>query len=508
MISTVAFVTDRMNARLVVDALAEDEARQLPVYSEILSRHFEAVVGDIRVLAHSVLLRDYLQNRDVESARRLAESFCILAEGTMLYDQVRFIDSDGIERVRVNFDESVARVVSEEELQDKSRRYYYADLIRMETGALYVSPFDLNVEHGEVEMPPKPMMRLGTPVDTPRGERAGILVLNFLGERVVEELAHASRGRPGSLMLLNNDGYWLYAEDASLPWGFMFPEGADLRFQNRYPVVWEWMIEGDGGRFETEDGVFLAKRVDPLSRVAGSAMHPNVKPASRSPAWWVVSHIERVSIESLLRPGRLRRQAVYLVALSVAFVVSVVLTRSLAKGKRYRRELEFAALYDPLTGLPNRRLFFDRLAVGRASAERHRCAMAVMFVDLDRFKVVNDTYGHDAGDELLVQTAQRLQAALRGVDTIARMGGDEFAVLLSEVDSRETALSVAAKLRSVLTEPFALVAATVSIDASIGVSCAHPGVEPDPDVLLKRADRAMYTVKRAGRGGVRLCEEE
>lgn len=171
--------------------------------------------------------------------------------------------------------------------------------------------------------------------------------------------------------------------------------------------------------------------------------------------------------------------------------------------QRLRRELLALALRDPLTGLANRAVLDDRLAHALASARRHGGSLALLFVDLDAFKPVNDRLGHQAGDAVLVAVAERLRRAVRPSDTVARHGGDEFAVLCEKAGSREDVLAIARRLVADLAQPFTVGGATVRISASVGVAFAQPGAE-DPGELVRRADRAMYAAKR-DRGGVAVA---
>jgi diguanylate cyclase (GGDEF)-like protein len=154
------------------------------------------------------------------------------------------------------------------------------------------------------------------------------------------------------------------------------------------------------------------------------------------------------------------------------------------------------AVHDALTGLPNRALFADRVEHGLARARRRRTRVAVLFCDLDHFKVVNDSLGHHAGDQLLRQVSTRLRGALRATDTVARLGGDEFAVCLPYLHSAAEAGAIAGKLLAVLSAPFELVEMSVTLSASIGVAFSGEHGQ-DPSILLQRADIAMYRAKRA-----------
>ena len=167
--------------------------------------------------------------------------------------------------------------------------------------------------------------------------------------------------------------------------------------------------------------------------------------------------------------------------------------------KQTEEKLRFRANHDALTGLPNRRLFEDRLQSAIASALRHGERFALMLVDLDRFKGVNDRFGHLAGDALLVEVGRRLQLCVRASDTVARLGGDEFAVILGEVGGREDAAEVAGRICASMAEPFELGEGVAQVGASVGVALG-PQDDADAEELQRRADAALYSVKHGGRG--------
>jgi diguanylate cyclase (GGDEF)-like protein len=169
------------------------------------------------------------------------------------------------------------------------------------------------------------------------------------------------------------------------------------------------------------------------------------------------------------------------------------------------RQLRHQAFHDPLTGLANRSLFQDRLRHALALHARDGRSLAVVFLDLDDFKAVNDCFGHIAGDELLVRVAERLTGALRSGDTIARLGGDEFAVLLEDGGDP---FGSAQRMADALGQPFTLAAQDLAVDASIGVAALAPGDRtPTADQLLGRSDDAMYAAKRAGKGQIVAARE-
>lgn len=169
-------------------------------------------------------------------------------------------------------------------------------------------------------------------------------------------------------------------------------------------------------------------------------------------------------------------------------------------------EIEYMAYHDTLTGLPNRSLFLDRLQKAILRADRESDVLAVMFIDLDKFKPVNDQHGHNIGDLLLKAVAKRIADGLRKSDSAARIGGDEFVVLLLSVDSDENAMIVAEKVRLMLNEPFEIEGLSLEISATIGVSL-YPSHSEKEQELMKLADIAMYYAKADGRNCVRIYEK-
>ncbi len=176
--------------------------------------------------------------------------------------------------------------------------------------------------------------------------------------------------------------------------------------------------------------------------------------------------------------------------------------RLLLERKRATEQIQHQATHDGLTNLPNRTLFMDRLESALAMSRRHKNSIGLLFVDLDRFKWVNDKLGHAARDKLLVDVAARMQDCVRQSDTVARLGGDEFTVILSDASEVANLTTVVEKILDKLQQPFELAGEEVTISGSIGVT-VHPQDGLDVETLLNNADNAMYVAKKMGRN--RYC---
>lgn len=191
-------------------------------------------------------------------------------------------------------------------------------------------------------------------------------------------------------------------------------------------------------------------------------------------------------------------------------VIGSILSDAFAKRKAeitlrdINEKLKHMAHYDKLTGLPNRRLFFELLRQAVYEAERNQQRMAVMFIDLDNFKAVNDTYGHDVGDGLLRSIGHSIVDCLRKSDTVARLGGDEFSVVLRNISNQEDLINIAEKILAALNKPMIVQGNICHSGASIGIA-VYPDDGDNAETILSNADKAMYKVKQRRKGNYQFA---
>jgi diguanylate cyclase (GGDEF)-like protein/PAS domain S-box-containing protein len=185
----------------------------------------------------------------------------------------------------------------------------------------------------------------------------------------------------------------------------------------------------------------------------------------------------------------------------------VAVMRDISNIKQSQQQLEYLANYDALTGLGNRNLFLTQLKVGIERAARHRRGLALIFIDLDNFKVINDTLGHDVGDQLLSEVARRLKACVRQEDIVCRLGGDEFTVYVEDFADPQLLVSTAQRLVQAVSEPYQITGHDIFVTASIGIS-TYPNDGATISELVKNADVAMYKVKEQGRNGFQFFRED
>ncbi len=191
---------------------------------------------------------------------------------------------------------------------------------------------------------------------------------------------------------------------------------------------------------------------------------------------------------------------------NVAAIVSLVLAASIGELKTAKHYLEQLALHDSLTGLDNRLLLMEKLAESLATVQRYNTQSAIIYLDLDGFKPINDTFGHEAGDFVLIEVAKRLRSCVREVDTVARLGGDEFVVLLHNLSDTDTVQQIADRIVETINASINLFGTTVNVGVSMGIALI-PQDGKYPHQLLKNADKAMYLAKQQGKNQYQFFSE-
>ncbi len=279
--------------------------KERQLYSVDLKREYavadiRSIATDLGFLSKGRNLDKLLHSKglsDPQAKAALGAEFLRFSSSKGLYDQIRLLGETGMEIVRVNFNEGRPSIVPGGKLQNKGRRYYFTDVLRLDEGDVFVSPLDLNIERGAIERPlessirpgsavferlwnagrdgkyAKPMIRFGTPVFDHQGRKRGIVLLNYFAGHLLDRLAEVERaeafaehGRQcaSQSVLLNSDGYWLAGPNLEHGWGFMYDDGKDLTFGNAYPEAWQQIRLQESGQVETEDGLFTFATVSPL----------------------------------------------------------------------------------------------------------------------------------------------------------------------------------------------------------------------------------------------------
>ncbi len=213
-----------------------------------------------------------------EQKQALTRLLHVFSREKRIYDQIRFLSTGGTELIRINFNHGEPYAVATRNLQEKSSRYYFQALSKLNKDDLYISPLDLNIEQGEIELPYKPVLRFGKPVFNAQGTHRGYLLLNFLGSGLLQAFSDATKSTQAQVMLLNQDGYWLNSPDKSREWGFMF--GNRDNINAALPLAWKTITQNTEGQFYTDNNLVSYSSVSPLPAWLQTASTPNWKVVS------------------------------------------------------------------------------------------------------------------------------------------------------------------------------------------------------------------------------------
>jgi diguanylate cyclase (GGDEF)-like protein/PAS domain S-box-containing protein len=591
------------------EIIQTNEFTQIELARKSIYRDIESILPDINVLLNSGLLQNFLDKADATTLNDLTQGFASFAEHKRIYDSIRYLDEQGMEVIRVNYSNGLARITPVTNLQDKSGRYYFRDSINLDAGDVYISPIDLNVEYGEVQIPYKPTIRFGAPVFDQQGRSRGVLVLNYLAENMLAHFDDMLAGSAGHVALLNPEGYWIRSHKKEREWGFMLNHQAT--FQKGHPDAWSFILNNSDGQIISGDGIFTHTTIflnSIASKAAGedyfwkivSDVHPEAVYKN------IIQHLTGVvglSLMMILFIGtissweiarhraerqKLREQAYLHAQVYKATTDGIIITNTsgrivdvnqsfsditgytreealgqnpsmLSSGEQDRtfyknmwseisrtgrwqgeihnrkkdgglfiewlrisavkdsegktiqyvgvisditakkqteQELHRNAHHDALTGLPNR-LSLDQLLQQEINhSDRDGTELALLYIDLDRFKPINDSYGHLTGDVVLKTVAQRLGSVIRKADNIARYGGDEFIALLSGITNRHIIEEIISRMQSELRKPIEVNGRQHVIGASIGIAI-YPTDTEDATQLIIKADEAMYQAKHS-----------
>lgn len=595
------------------------------------------ITGDARLLMKNPLLPRVFDNPRGADARLLAQQWLEFSAQKRIYDQIRLLDLDGQEITRINLTRSGASIVRQDQLQQKTNRYYVREAISLPPGQVYLSPLDLNVENNQIEQPVKPMLRIAVGIVDDNNSKIGLLVLNYLAANLMREIDAYSLLAGSKHLLLNQQGYYLHGMGSDREWLFMYPQKNQSRgiFSSDHETEWRLINQSRKGHLTTEQGIFsfewlafneVADSPGPFTRqfimvslIDARQLQTLTAPYSEF-AWGaslvalplilifsaLTSHFrlreksalsllrrteanQRLILESVgegimgldacgrltfansraerltgygknemlglplhklvhtceehhsqhleescpiqqcLINGKAHHQADDLFlrkncdAFPVEYICNPIIRNGKYQGgvlsffdisarKRAEQRIEYLALYDPLTNLPNTRLFLDRLEQQMAAARNNHQIAALLYIDIDRFKQINDAMGHDNGDQILVETAHRLHYITQEGDSLAHIGSDEFALLLTNHsvdvdDMAHRAQIIADEIMLILQQPFYLEHDSVRLTVSIGITLFPFGNE-NATTVLAQADTAVANAKQQGRYTTRFFKSE
>jgi len=317
--------------------LKQEEKDLVQSFTYEINNELENISNDIIVLSGLSSTRDYIRDPSVLiDAEKDFSNFC---RAKKKYDQVRLLNGDGIEIIRVELKNNEVILLPRDKLQDKSQRYYFKNTIKLGPNQIYLSPFDLNIEYNKIEIPWKPMIRFATPVVFRGDKNEGVVVLNYLGKYILTKLNRDMAGHLGHYNLMTNkDGYWLKGFKAEDEYGFMF--NRVHKFQNKFPVEWDIIGHEDKGQFETARGLFTFETVHPdvETQVLNEyALLPDEH------YWKIITYVPSSVIYADSKRLYLLLIPFVFLFMALIFAASFMLAKSIQQRNDSRRELNEAA---------------------------------------------------------------------------------------------------------------------------------------------------------------------
>lgn len=521
---------------LVQDAKDELSSTAKMIDQRIDSLHLD-IIRDLSLLANHPASHEFLQQEKPGAENTLATLFELLIVNKPAYLQIRLISANeyGLEKVRVDRDKSGPVRVTGDNLQEKGYFPYVSDTLKMLRGSTYLSPIVINHERGAHAGLNQPTAIFATPVVDADNRTIGVIVINLDLKNALDSLA-SDLPRTFRLFLANQQGDFLIHPTSSKTFGF--DRGQRILLQDEFPATAalverktpEITVISNTGAYADAPMVTVFIR-DTDRELSGSN---TLLLGVGQPMQQVLAKADELGDKILLIIGGVGIAGILLAVALARYVTNPInklsntvqnfsvnqdigalptqrqdelgqlarnflvmhnqIKQQFAQLQQSHQEMENLAQHDALTGLPNRRLFLDRLEKAIARARRSSQPLALLFIDLDKFKDINDCFGHEAGDAVLQSVAKRLSAQVRDSDTVARLGGDEFVVLLENIDSCDKVAEVAAKLCNSMQEPLPYANQFLNISMSVGVSL-HPQDGETLDQLINNADRAMYQAK-------------
>lgn len=483
--------------------LLSSEDSMVHVEREILSNKINRLISDLLYISDSLKISD-ANDDDYE---KVSQHWLAFANRKKIYDQIRFIDFNGDEKIRVNYCDNSAVLVDEEYLQNKQDRYYFTDTISLKETQIYLSQLDLNVEHDEIEQPIKPMIRLSIPYYGEDGAIKGIVILNYLANDILLQIKNISSISTGSIFMLNSDGYWLFnSEDSNKEWTFMYEDQLNISFANQYPDEWQEIKTNGSGVIISENGIFNytnlltnkeLKLDDEFSLVSGAGdlyIISFISPNTQSGQLFNNNILENSLF--LIKERRL----VYLLILILAFILSIFIVNSKIKKERIKYFSEF----DTMTGIYNRRAGYDKLQELYQSNFKQNNKITICFIDINGLKEVNDLLGHEAGDELIISVINGIKKHTRENDFVVRLGGDEFLIVFSGLET-ETAEMIWTRIVSEYENINSNENRKYLVSVSHGIETINPNETIDSAINL--ADEKMYIEKKQIKKGLKIIKQ-
>ncbi len=615
--------------RVTLEISKVEEMEHLQLAPFVFSRNIREIGEDLLLITQEDLVRTLVRDSSPEKIERLKKRFLFMSSMRKIYNQIRYIDNSGMELIRINRSGDQSYSVPVHDLQDKSNRYYYRQIMELERGDIYISRVDLNIEYGEEEKPYQPTVRFGIPLFSASNEIQGMIVLNFnVGLIIAEMNNHYSSKDSIQYAVVQSDGTYTFSFDGTSNFD------NEVKFNTDFPEVWLKLKEKDQVQFENQKGFFsiqtfylvrtLSDHLSDSSKEKINIIGPEGIAIDRGTsivAWnqqrsyfqvtsflsprgivliiisqgiialilwfimrrrlikdafglWMESFFQGIEINPtsivltdndgnilytnkkflqlsgykgeevykqnprVLKSGEMPDKAyqelwntissgkswsgefhnksktgkLYWVHAYISPILNSAgkimrylgIQEDISLRKELTKKLEKQASTDSLTGLVNRRTFYELINIEIKRCERNSNLFSLLMLDIDYFKKINDTFGHNWGDEVLVHLSDLMRQFLRETDICARFGGEEFVMVLTET-GLEDGIVLAERLRKKI-ESVTITTEKGDLHYTLSIGLVQWRQGEAIDDTLKAADALLYKAKNGGRNRIAYGE--
>lgn len=494
----VFFIIEKEIKTMEFEELKANEERIVKFEGELLGQEFDTILADINYLHHA-FYEEIVSNSNYES---IAANWYEFSTHRDIYDQIRYINEYGDEKIRINLNESGGYIVPSTELQNKKDRYYFYETLLLEKDMIHISPMDLNIENGKIEEPYKPMVRFSTQVYDSMGNSKGIIVLNYLAEKILYNFREVALSSRSEIVLLNSESYWISSENKDLEWLFMFDDKEHSTFKDLYEEEWNAIQKGND-QIITSNGLFTFTSVNLLSKTSNDQ---NIY--LKDGQWYIVSSVLKdgenkslfIENDFLLLIDVIKKNILYF---NLMLLASAIISFLIYSNRKTYLKVKYHSEFDNLTKVYNRRAGLEKLNDLLPSDNRRQFLCSLCFIDINGLKQVNDTFGHKLGDELILTVVEAIKSVIRKEDFVIRVGGDEFIIIFNGIDS-DTAEGVWSRIISIYEEINSNENRPYLISVSHGIVSHSNNHRSQIDDLIKIADEKMYEEKRTTKENLKI----
>jgi diguanylate cyclase (GGDEF)-like protein len=482
--------------------LETNEMARIEEQQKIIKTDFDQIIADLFFLANFSPFQNVFENESQESLMQLGRDILTFSTEKKIYDQIRYIDQNGKEIFQVNYNNGNPFIVPQKLLQNKLQPNYFQETISLGKGELYLSPFDLNIEKGEIEKPLKPIIRFGTPVFNRSGQKQGILILNYLGDIILKRLRTVSEKVSGRTMMLNTEGYWILGPSPDLEWGFMYENKKNTILEKYDSVAYTKIYGREQGQLYTKRGLFSFITIYPFLEPskAGVGEMRSFSPKriikkAQEYYWKIISFVPSNQLYEMHQNIIQGYVKLFLFSLAISGILLWFSTDQYFKRKTASEDLKNYATYDEMTGFLNRRMGLLFLEKELKITDRTNTPFTLCYIDINNLKMVNDTFGHEEGDYLILTSTRLLKESIRETDILCRLGGDEFFAIL-----RECTIEQAEKIWQKVVEKIenfnSKKLKPYQVSLSHGFVQYNPKEGKKADQLITETDAKMYREKK------------